>query len=101
MKRGPDTAPPALKELEQALLPLVKRGDELQRSAAASSADLGAAMSLYQQAMDGFQSAGYGRPKLHAKIGALQQRLQRAGPCAPAAAAACSEAVASAEATAQ
>ena len=73
LKRGPGTAPSALKELEQRLMPLVKKGDELQRSSVAS--DLVAAMSLYEQAMAGFRSSGCSRPKLQAKIGDLQQRL--------------------------
>eukprot|EP01043_Picozoa_sp_COSAG02_P003298 COSAG02_NODE_80_length_40128_cov_591.169002_16_plen_154_part_00 len=73
LKRGPGTAPSALKELEQRLMPLVKKGDELQRSSVAS--DLVSAMSLYEQAMAGFRSSGFSRPKLQAKIGDLQQRL--------------------------
>ena len=74
LKRGPGTVPPVLKELEQELMPLIKKGDELQCSSVAS--DLVAAMSLYEQAMAGFRSGGFSRPKLQAKISVLQQRLQ-------------------------
>lgn len=74
LKHGRGAVPPALKELEQQLMPLVKKGDELQRSSVAG--DLVSAMSLYEQAMAGFRSNSFSRPKLQAKINALQQRLQ-------------------------
>ncbi len=63
---GDDT----LKQLEKEFMPLVKKGD-----AAQDGGDLDGALALYQEAMDGFRSAGYGRPKLKEKLDAIKEKI--------------------------
>jgi hypothetical protein len=79
LKASASAPPPsAIKELERDLLPLVKRADELQTS----GGELAAALALYEDAMDGFQTKGFRRPKLQAKIEALRHRIATAATAA-------------------
>jgi hypothetical protein len=81
LKASASAPPPsAIKELERDLLPLVKRADELQTS----GGELAAALALYEDAMDGFQTKGFRRPKLQAKIEALRHRIATAAAAAAA-----------------
>lgn len=63
----------ATTDLERALLPLVKRGDELQ-----AAGETEAAMAAYTEALRGFQHAGFKRPKLSDKIRDLQAHMAAA-----------------------
>ena len=59
-----------LKELEAQLTPLVKKGGERQ-----DAGDLEGALALYQEAMNGFTSNGFKRPKLKEKLDEVKAKL--------------------------
>ena len=57
------------------LMPLVKKGDTAQ-----ASGDLQGALALYQEAMDGFRTNGFKRPKLKEKLDACKELIAAAPP---------------------
>lgn len=59
-----------LKALEKEMMPLVKKGDGLQ-----DAGDLDGALALYQEAMDGFRTNGFKRPKLKEKLDAVKAKI--------------------------
>jgi hypothetical protein len=62
-----------LKALEKEMMPLVKKGDGLQ-----DAGDLDGALALYQEAMDGFRTNGFKRPKLKEKLDAVKAKIAAA-----------------------
>eukprot|EP01044_Picomonas_judraskeda_P004198 COSAG03_NODE_364_length_8537_cov_5.229557_7_plen_178_part_00 len=59
-----------LKEVEAQFTPLVKKGGQLQ-----DAGDLEGALALYQEALDGFKSNGFKRPKLKEKLDEVKAKL--------------------------
>jgi hypothetical protein len=61
----------ALKRLQARLLPIVKQGEELERTR-----DFSAAIVKYQQALNEFRREGVSRPKLAEKLATAERRLE-------------------------
>ena len=68
-----------LKEVEAQFTPLVKKGGQLQ-----DAGDLEGALALYQEAMDGFRTNGFKRPKLKEKIDDVTAKIAAGGAPEPA-----------------